>query len=285
MIPERRKSVQAASNIDEENELKLKTIEEALKPLQEKLQNHKLYKSIETVEDVKKFMSIHFYAVWDFMNLVKRLQNDFTCVTIPFQPTKNDLEKQLRRFINEIVLEEESDEFDGEFISHFEYYFRAMQDLNSGDEFNHNEKFFETLHKSSADFKSPGHFYEYLMNSEFLPDFVQKFLKTTGYHVQDSRVAAVSSFCFGRENAIPLMFTEVLKSKVFKDVPEVAKLKLYMEHHIEMDGDIHSVLSRKIVAHACDSDEHWEFAKTIAENALQARIELWDGILRLIEAK
>ena len=59
---------------------------------------------------------------------------------------------------------------------------------------------------------------------------------------------------------------------LFKDVPEVAKLKLYMEHHIEMDGDIHSVLSRKIVAHACDSDEHWEFAKTIGKKWSDRRI-------------
>lgn len=45
-----------------------------------------------------------------------------------------------------------------------------------------------------------------------------------------------------------------------------------MEHHIEMDGDIHSVLSRKIVAHACDSDEHWEFAKTIGKKWSDRRI-------------
>ena len=51
------------------------------------------------------------------------------------------------------------------------------------------------------------------------------------------------------------MFTEVLKSKVFTKVPEVAKLKLYMEHHIELNGDVNSALSRKIVAVACESDE------------------------------
>ena len=91
-------------------------------------------------------MSYHFYCVWDFMNLVKKLQLTFTCCEVPFRPPKNAVSKQIRRFVNEIILEEESDEIEGEFVSHFSYYFDAFNAIDENlPEIRHVSDFYDKI--------------------------------------------------------------------------------------------------------------------------------------------
>jgi hypothetical protein len=85
--------------------------------------NHPLYASLTSVARVQSFMSVHVFAVWDFMSLLKALQQRLTCVEVPWSPRGDTL---CRRLINEIVLGEESDQFDEGVLSHFEMYLRAM---------------------------------------------------------------------------------------------------------------------------------------------------------------
>ena len=70
--------------------------------LKEKLNSHKIYQVLKSVNDVQVFMENHVFAVWDFMSLAKSLQKNLTCVETPWYPTKD---KVSRRLINEIVLE------------------------------------------------------------------------------------------------------------------------------------------------------------------------------------
>jgi len=68
-------------------------------------------------------MEHHIYAVWDFMSLLKALQAAVAPAQSPWMPSSRP---ELRRFINEIVLGEECDEYNvagmRRFISHFELY-------------------------------------------------------------------------------------------------------------------------------------------------------------------
>ena len=62
------------------------------------------------------------------MSLVKKLQQEFTSVDVPWNP-KGPAE--VRYLINEIVLGEESDvDQNGVYISHFELYLRAIEELS-----------------------------------------------------------------------------------------------------------------------------------------------------------
>ncbi len=80
------------------------------------------------MEDLHTFLERHVYAVWDFMSLLKALQRVFTCVTVPWLPTGFP---ECRRLVNEIVLGEESDDFDGTHVSHFELYRLAKEEAGA----------------------------------------------------------------------------------------------------------------------------------------------------------
>jgi len=70
-------------------------------------------------------MEHHVFAVWDFQSLLKAMQQRLTCTSIPWVPTAD---AEARRIVNEIVLDEESDELpDGGYASHFELYLQSMQ--------------------------------------------------------------------------------------------------------------------------------------------------------------
>ena len=100
-----------------------------LEDLKKNLINHDLYKRINSVDDLKSFMEGHVYAVWDFMSLVKKLQQNLTCTTVPWTPSKTPL---AARLINDIVLCEETDQFNnGKYMSHFEMYLSSMVEIGA----------------------------------------------------------------------------------------------------------------------------------------------------------
>ena len=77
-------------------------------------------------------MESHVFAVWDFMCLLKALQQSVTCVDTLWFPHGD---ATTRRLINEIVTGEESDLLpDGACASHFELYLDAMEEAGANTE-------------------------------------------------------------------------------------------------------------------------------------------------------
>jgi hypothetical protein len=106
------------------SELQLK-----IRPLREKLIAHNLYGAVNSLKRLRIFMEHHVFAVWDFMSLLKALQLAHTGVGIPWIPKPD---RMVARFVNEIVLGEETDEDGrGGFISHFELYREAMHQIGA----------------------------------------------------------------------------------------------------------------------------------------------------------
>ncbi|WP_405369861.1 DUF3050 domain-containing protein [Nonlabens sp. Asnod2-A12] len=242
--------------------------------VREQLLNHQLYNHIKNDEDLRFFMSSHIYAVWDFMSLLKALQNSLTCTTTPWTPVGDP---DLRYLINEIVLAEETDiDHLGNRMSHYEMYLNAMNAV--GIDVNIAIKEIDGLSLSS-------HILETINNS-LLPQHVKQFLTTTFTIInrgKDHEIAA--AFTYGREDLIPEMFTEILDgiSTSSFDI-DLEPIKYYFDRHIELDGDEHGPMAHKMVAMLCDDDQlKWEEAIQVAKDALQSRIELFDGILKEIK--
>src|ERR1700739_4623851 len=101
------------------------------------LLDHPVYAEVTSVADLRRFMEDHVFAVWDFMSLLKRLQQDLTCTKVPWFPADD---AKAARLINDIVIGEETDvDPDGSFISHLDLYLRAMAAV--GDSTRQFEKF------------------------------------------------------------------------------------------------------------------------------------------------
>jgi len=249
----------------------IKNILNDLDPLRKELINHPLYKSVRTKEDIQLFTQQHVFAVWDFMSLLKALQLHLTCVTLPWTPSSNPT---TRRFINEIVFGEESDvDQQGVTMSHYEMYLAAMQQI--GADISKMNVFCESIEGG----KTVEEAFKVINASKAVEEFVAftfEVIATQKPHI----IAAV--FTFGREDLIPDMFIEIVKS-LGQDL-SIDKLVYYLERHIELDGDEHGPISLKMVEELCGKDQaKWDEALIFSKKALEHRIALWNDIALAIE--
>ncbi len=230
-------------------------------PLRARLAAHPLYTRIGNERDLRAFMESHVFAVWDFMSLLKALQVRLTCVEVPWRPTKWP---ESRRFINEIVLGEESDLFEGRAISHFELYLEAMREAGA----NVAPMLFVLESGDGLDLST-------------IPPAAAKFMRSTFDLIHSGGVHELAAaFTFGREDVIPDMFRSLVRDLNARQGGRFAKFQWYLERHIEVDGEDHGPLSLRMVADLCGDDARlWSEAAMAAEEALLARIALWDGIL------
>lgn len=66
----------------------IQKINNSIESQKQMLLQHPLYKKVQTVDDLHRFLENHVYAVWDFMSLLKALQSKLTCTTTPWFATK-----------------------------------------------------------------------------------------------------------------------------------------------------------------------------------------------------
>ena len=253
----------------------IKKIQKNIEPLRQEIINHKVYSVINDLDSLKLFMQFHVYAVWDFMSLLKSLQNNLTCTSVPWFPKGS---AETRHLINEIVVGEESDvDLDGNRKSHFELYIDAMNQCGANTQ--SIEQFIAELKISQDFFKAFSISKTPLAASEFV-NFTFKIINSEKAYLQSA------IFTFGREDLIPGMFMSIIND-IHKNFPnDISIFKYYLERHIEVDGDHHSNLALQMTSNLCGEDEDkWKEAEQATIESLKKRIALWDGVYEQITLK
>lgn len=232
------------------------------------LLERRLYTSLDDAPALRHFMASHVYAVWDFQSLLTALQQRLTCVTVPWRPTTD---REARRLINEIVLDEESGRHpDGGYASHFELYLDAMR--AAGVSTRPIEAMMACLVERDVD--------EALRVAE-VPTYVQAFVRQTFAIIEDGAAhRLVAAFFFGREDIIPEMFRRVVPALEAQSPSAWRLLRFYLDEHIECDDARHGPAAARLLRRVCGHDaQRWAEAEQTARQALEARIALWDGIV------
>lgn len=239
--------------------------------LRERLDHHPLYTSMRTLDDVRNFMAHHVYSVWDFMSLLKYLQHRLAPASFPWVPIGSP---SVRRFINEITLEEESDEglpgANGSkaYASHFELYCEAMREIRANADVP--LSFVAMVRRDGL---------ETALARSAVPEPARRFMRTTfSFIATDKPHVVAAAVALGREQVIPGMFRALLQEMQISP-RQAPAFHYYLERHIHLDQDHHGPLSLLVLDELCEGDPaKLTEAKEAAALALSARMEFWGGV-------
>jgi hypothetical protein len=231
------------------------------------LSAHPIFAEIDSLDVLQRFMETHVFAVWDFMSLTKRLQQELTCTQLPWLPPKDP---KAARLINEIVLGEESDNrLDHGHYSHFELYLDAMREVGASTA--RIERFVEL--------QQEGVHYETALDSVNAGQAARRFVKDTlDTALNASAHSVAAAFLHGRESVIPHMFQRILDDWGIT-ANQAPTFRYYLERHIEVDSEDHGPAAESLLARLVDGDQRREaevYAAAIA--AVESRIALWDAL-------
>jgi DUF3050 family protein len=235
------------------------------------LLEHPIYENVASIAGLKRFMEDHVFAVWDFMSLLKRLQQDMTCISVPWFPADN---ARAARLINDIVIGEETDVGpDGAYVSHLELYRRAMTEVGA------NTLQFDRF----CALAQVGVPVEVALTRIGAPLHVQAFVAHTMALVHTGSTEEVlAAFFYGREDIIPEMFRRLLNT-LYDTKYNNSRLRhfiYYVERHIELDGDSHGPMGRELIEElVAEMPDRQQRALGAACRSINARIELWNGTL------
>lgn len=250
----------------------IQQLNQTIEPLRQQIIHHPVYGAIRTIEDLQVFMQSHVFAVWDFMSLLKALQNNLTCTTVPWFPQGDP---DSRYLINEIVLGEETDvDALGHRKSHYELYLDAMH--QSGADTQTIATFLKALRQTGN--------LETAMNEANVSQSIRAFVNFTFRVIgQGKDYVQAAVFTFGREDLIPNMFLSIVNDLKSRFPETISIFSYYLERHIEVDGDHHSHLALQMTANLCGNNPaRWQEAEAAVVEALQQRIQLWNGVYQCI---
>jgi len=238
------------------------------------LDSHPVYAAVSSIEDLRCFMEHHVYSVWDFMSLIKYLQSIIAPATYPWVPQGDD---DVKRFINELVLEEETDEsgVSGAFSSHFDLYRRAMREVGANTA--PVSEFVERVREQGV---------EPAMVSAGVPVPSRRFTLQTFRFIHSGKPHQVAAaLALGREHIIPSMFRSILRQMSVSE-HTAPTFHFYLKRHVHLDEDFHAPLSLKLLNGLCAGDANRvEEAVEAARVAVAARTEFWDGVLGAIRSR
>ena len=249
--------------------------DEFIESLRLKLEAHPIYASVQTLDDLRVFMQHHVHSVWDFMSLIKYLQNEVAPARWPWTPQGD---ASVQRFINELVLEEETDVAlpgrEGH-TSHFMLYLEAMREIG-------------------ADAETPARFVQIVaergidaaLASGLAPVPSANFNRSTFDFLASGKPHTVAAaLALGREHVIPTMFRAFLARMGVTDA-QAPSFHYYLNRHVHLDEDFHAPLSLRLLDALCQGNEaRWREAEVAAEAAVNSRLRFWDGVMAALPSQ
>ncbi|QKT04017.1 DUF3050 domain-containing protein [Ectothiorhodospiraceae bacterium 2226] len=248
---------------------------EGIRALRTRLDQHPVYAAVRSLEDLRCFMEQHVYSVWDFMSLIKYLQHQVAPARWPWTPGSDPA---VQRFINELVLEEESDQGapgtpdQAGFSSHFELYLGAMREV--GADTAGARAFVERVRAQGL---------RAALEHPSVPPASRRFTATTFDFIEaDKPHMVAAALALGREHVIPNMFRAFLREMAVQE-RQAPTFHYYLQRHVHLDEDFHAPLSLRLLEHLCEGDaQRLAEAEAAAARAIEARLEFWDGVLRAL---
>lgn len=235
------------------------------------LDGHPLYARVQTLDDLRLFMSHHVYSVWDFMSLLKTLQMRIAPASVPWNPVASPA---VRFFVNQIVAGEESDEglpdADGNptYASHFELYCDAMREIGADP---------SAAIRFSGTAAARG--IDAALALPATPAAAKRFVESTFAFIATGKPHVIAAaFAFGREHIIPSMFRSLLSNmNVTREAAPT--FHYYLERHIHLDEDFHAPLALRMVDELIGGDAaKAREAEDAARAAVQARLRFWSDV-------
>ncbi|ROM39996.1 mangotoxin biosynthesis-involved protein MgoB [Pseudomonas poae] len=229
--------------------------------------SHPLFMEITSINKLQTFMEHHVFAVWDFMTLTKRLQQDLTCTGIPWLPPSDP---HAARLINEIVLGEESDEHPTRgYCSHFELYLDAMAEVGASTlAITH----FIGLQHQGVEASAA-------LQAVTAPLGVARFVDSTLQIALNAPTHCVAAaFLHGRESVIPSMFKRISCGNDLIE-REAPTFHHYLNRHIEMDSQGHGPAAHRLLQRLIDAEPtRQRQADSTAISAMENRILFWNDV-------
>ena len=244
---------------------------DSLSDAKNRLERHPIFSRINTVGELKVFMECHVFAVWDFMSLLKKLQQDLVPTGSPWVPCGDG---NVARFVNEIVMEEESDETLDKtkgvrYSSHFEIYLEAMKEVGASTKAM--DEFLSVLGKQGLDDS---------MTLPEIPPSSKTFMGHTFELIERGKTHEVAaSFAIGRESIVPLMFKKILEDSEISN-EQAPVFHYYLERHTHLDEEHHGPMALRLLENLCKDKPTVE--NEIVQQAIasiEARIRFWDEVL------
>ncbi len=246
-----------------------------IESLRLRLEAHPIYAAVTSLDDLSVFMQHHVYSVWDFMSLIKYLQNEIAPARWPWTPSGD---ASVQRFINELVLEEETDiALPGRegHTSHFLLYLEAMREI--GADADTPARFVHKVAEQGIDAA---------LRAGHAPAPSATFTRTTFDFLNSGKPHTVAAaLALGREHVIPSMFRAFL-SRMTVTETQAPSFHYYLNRHVHLDEDFHAPLSLRLLASLCGDDaSKWREAEAAAETAVHARLQFWDGVLAALPSQ
>ena len=225
-----------------------------------------LVQQINDVDDLRVFMGLHVYAVWDFMHLLKGLQR-----------TVGKHQPDLKTLVDELITEEESDHLPVGLggpaeLSHFEIYVCAMREIEA--DAGPMASRIDNMRRCSL---------KEMLADPTVPEASRAFMTNTQNCLEDGQPEVVAgAYTYGRELMMPTLFAELRNRLIQLQLP-CPTLNWYLERHISLDGETHGPLAIKLVEKLIGDDPVAKNrVEVIKKKTLLAREEFWNRISETI---